>query len=294
MSNRHAYLIMAHNQFELLKHLLKSLDYIHNDIYLHLDKKMPSVDVQELYNQVGKGKLYILPERIDVKWGDFSQIACEMYLLTEATKEKHAYYHLRSGVDFPLKKQKEIHQFFAQNNGVEYVQFETKEISEDVKKRISKYHVGNKKSNNKNFLEKIFYRLAVLLQFPVDRTKKSGVVFQKGANWFSITDNLARFVVSQRVFINRHFKYSICGDEMFLQTIVFNSSFRDAVCENNYCDNYDNILCYIDWDRGKPYEFTEADYDMLKQTNMLFARKFNWEKDSRIVLKLLHDVYDEE
>ena len=36
---RHAYLIMAHNQFDLLCKLIRELDYELNDIYIHIDKK---------------------------------------------------------------------------------------------------------------------------------------------------------------------------------------------------------------------------------------------------------------
>lgn len=36
---KHAYLIMAHNEWELLNKLINALDYSDNDIYLHIDKK---------------------------------------------------------------------------------------------------------------------------------------------------------------------------------------------------------------------------------------------------------------
>jgi len=48
MNDRHAYMIMAHNQWTLLIHLLKALDYEYNDLYLHLDKKMGDVDYSQL------------------------------------------------------------------------------------------------------------------------------------------------------------------------------------------------------------------------------------------------------
>ncbi len=38
---KHAYLIMAHNQWECLFELLKALDDPRNDIFLHIDKKRP-------------------------------------------------------------------------------------------------------------------------------------------------------------------------------------------------------------------------------------------------------------
>lgn len=40
--NRHAYLIMAHNQFDLLKKIISLLDFEGHDFYIHIDKK--SVD----------------------------------------------------------------------------------------------------------------------------------------------------------------------------------------------------------------------------------------------------------
>jgi hypothetical protein len=36
---KHAYLIMAHNEWDMLNKLIQALDYPNNDIYLHIDKK---------------------------------------------------------------------------------------------------------------------------------------------------------------------------------------------------------------------------------------------------------------
>lgn len=289
MGDKHAYLIMAHNQVEHLKCLLEALDHHDNDIYLHLDRKMTGYNVKDFYEKVKAGNLCIMPEKLDVRWGCYSQIACELYLLSEAIKTNHTYYHLMSGVDFPLKSQEEIHRFFEKNQGTEFIHFEAKMVDDDTKVRVSKYHFWIEKSKG-SVLKKILRKLLLLAQKPIDRTKHQYVIYQKGANWFSITDSLARYVIDQKKEIYRLFKYTLCGDEMFLQTIVYNSDFREKVCENNYCDNYENIQYCIDWKRGKPYEFREADYEMLINSGMLFARKFNWEKDNVVVLNLLKNI----
>ena len=44
MENRHAYLIMFHQNIEQLKILLHLLDYELNDIYIHADKKLSLSD----------------------------------------------------------------------------------------------------------------------------------------------------------------------------------------------------------------------------------------------------------
>lgn len=46
-NHRHAYLIMAHNEWSLLNVLLSLLDDDRNDIYLHIDKKVKQMP--ELY-----------------------------------------------------------------------------------------------------------------------------------------------------------------------------------------------------------------------------------------------------
>ena len=40
MKDRHAYLIMTHGNFEILKLQLEMLDDSRNDIYIHVDKKV--------------------------------------------------------------------------------------------------------------------------------------------------------------------------------------------------------------------------------------------------------------
>ena len=47
-NNRHAYLIMAHNEWELLNTLLSLIDDSRNDIFLHIDKKVKKMP--EIYH----------------------------------------------------------------------------------------------------------------------------------------------------------------------------------------------------------------------------------------------------
>ena len=63
--NRHAFLIMAHHQFDFLKELLLALDDERNDIYLHIDQKVPDSDLPDFSHAVQKSNLY-LTERLNV------------------------------------------------------------------------------------------------------------------------------------------------------------------------------------------------------------------------------------
>ena len=80
MIMRHAWLIIAHNEFAILQQLIDRLDSPEMDFFIHVDKKVsaqPSISVRQ-------GKLFVLKERIDVRWGSVSQIRCEMALFRTA------------------------------------------------------------------------------------------------------------------------------------------------------------------------------------------------------------------
>ena len=41
---KHAMLIMAHKQFEILEKLMRQLDHVRNDLYIHIDRKSKGFD----------------------------------------------------------------------------------------------------------------------------------------------------------------------------------------------------------------------------------------------------------
>ena len=116
----------------------------------------------------------------------------------------------------------------------------------------------------------------------INRLKNNKLTFRKGANWFSITNDLVEYVLSNEKFINKIFKYSNCADELFLQTLVFNSKFKNKVY-NKYNDEHKNIKRHIDWVRGEPYVFQYDDLNELKNSDCFFARKFSSKVDKKII-----------
>lgn len=296
LKKKHAYLIMIHNNCEVLKRLLEMLDDERNDIYIHIDKKAKDVDEQDIIGIVKKSNVNIM-KKIKVYWGHYSQVECEMLLLEEATKKEYEYYHLISGSDLPLKSQDEIHAFFNKNKGKEFIHFEAKEITNSKKEWICRYHVLQKYflkfgknyfSNMIQYIEKILLEIQRILN--LNRYKDS-YVLQSGANWFSITDDLARYVLTKKEWTRRNFKFTRSADEVFLQTIVFNSKFVDRLYNEEFNNNYSSsCMRYIDWERGKPYIFRENDFEELISSGCIFARKFNERVDFKIVDRIYNYV----
>lgn len=278
---KHAYMIIAHNNFKILEKLIKLLDDERNDIYIHIDKKVKEFNFEYLINICKKSNINFI-ERNKVYWGAYSQIQCELNLLKEATKNSYKYYHLLSGVDLPIKSQNYIHDYFEKNKGIEFIGFQKTVWDYN---RVSKINLLTNyiKSNNifvrkiYGLLKKITYKLMNIINF--DYTKKFNYEFKKGDQWFSVTHEAAIYICSKEKLIKDMFKYSLCGDEHFVHTILYNSKFKEKI-------SYDTSLREIDWHRGSPYIYTSEDYNLLMKSQNLFARKFDYDKDKDIVYKI--------
>ncbi len=284
---KHAYLIMAYNQFEQLKKLIELLDDERNDIYVHIDADA-DFPMEELKNiSCQKGKLFVV-ERISVMWADYSQIEAEMRLLQAATENDfYHYYHLLSGMDMPLKTQDEIHEFFEDKDRefIAVVPIEGKYQIEHVKFHYPLLKI--KKFRKSKFL-KLLNNVFVFLQkcVGINRIKKWGGVyhFYDGWQWFSITDNFARYLLNKEYLIHSIFKGTKAPDEMVLQTIAMNSSFREKLYDTTNLEN--GSLRKIDWKRGSPYTWQIQDFVELIDSPYMFARKLDIAKDAQIVERI--------
>ena len=287
MSMRHAYLVMAHNDFYVLERLVKMLDHENNDIYIHIDKKS-EYDVKNVSNLVEKSKLFFV-KRIPIYWGDYSQVECEMTLLKESIIGKYDYYHILSGCDLPIKKQEYIQKFFEKHKGKEFVHFSS-EILDDVQKEwVELYFLFQKQiACSKNKYLKLFFKLInkILLIFQklIKVNKVNGELkLMKGANWVSITHEFAKYIISKETLIEENFKFSRSPDEFFVQTIMYNSKFIKYNYNLEYNDDYSGCMRLIDWNRGNPYVFSKKDIRNLQESDLLFARKFSSYKDKDII-----------
>ena len=232
---RHAFLILAHNEFQILRILLSMLDDERNDIYLHIDKKVVLGSLEQDLFRLAKARLFVLEQRLDVRWGDISVVKAELLLLeTASMKGPYDYYHLLSGVDLPIKSQDYIHHFFEKNKGYEFVPYSCGEANlKDLERKVFKYHLFCRYYKiPPRILKKQVQSLRInflKLQdfFHYNRPKE--IEFKKGSNWVSITHELLTIILAQKSFILRRFKNVCCGDEIFLQSILWNSERRSHI-----------------------------------------------------------------
>ena len=289
---KHAYLIMAHNSIESLKHLLQVIDDERNDIFLHIDKKMQFLNKAEIASWVHHSNIYFA-KRGDIKWGHISLTMCEVELVELATKTgNYHYYHMLSGVDFPIKSQDYIHSHLENENSLFISYHKDGEYGDNYMYKVQYYFplmrfVGRGYHDGPG-KKKAFLRWLTTQEWKnidrqrargVDRTKKyPGMTFYKGDNWFSIPDDFARYLVANKRRIKKMFAMTNGPDEFVMQTMALNSQFKERVKNESLRD--------IDWNRGNPYEYKLEDYNELIEKKEFFARKISYVNEPLLVNKL--------
>lgn len=271
---------MVHKNDYALQKLLQLIDDKRNDIYIHVDKKS---DISSFINL--KSLLFYseiqFTDRVSVEWGTYSQVEAELCLFKAASVHNYQCYHLISGADLPLKSQKEIQNFFDKNKDKEFIRFENSKFT--YSERVNYYYVFQKNLRTQT-MEKFFNKIFVSLQKLLHIKRNKNIVFQKGTNWVSITDDLIKFILSKEEWIQKTFNHTFCSDEIFIQTIVQNSTyFKNRLYRKSYDNNMNSIQRLIDWDRGTPYVFRENDLSELINSSHLFARKFDPIIDKNVI-----------
>ena len=285
---KHAFLLQVHNNKSQLIKLLEYLDYPDNDIYIHIDTKSRALDGIEAF-EAKYSKIVFIP-RIRVYWGGYSQIQVEMALLEAAMSNgQYVRYHMLSGADMPLVTEKQLHAFFDAHAATEFIHFDMVQDEKQIRKRLAQYHLLRDHIDRSQRVlcgvEKGLLMAQKMLG--MDRLRNSEFILRKGSNWFSITGNCAKYVVSKANWIERYFKCTKCCDEVFLQTLIYNSEYKNNLFPKTQEIIYENMRL-TDWVRGNPYTFRMDDIELLFSSGYIFARKF----DEKIDADVIDAIYD--
>ena len=282
--SRHAYLIKANNQFELLQLLLRLLDHPNHDFFIHVDVKAKDFCSEEIVKAVKHSRVYFTQERLDVAWGSSSIVWCDLLLFKTANAHgPYSYYHLLSGMDLPLRTAQQIYDFFEDNSGKEFIHYCTDAFCRDPqqKKRIAQYHFLQQKIGKSNGPLRIVERLSLLTQriIGIDRTRAYSGKFSIGSEWCSVTQAFVEYLLQEEAWIRKHFRWCCIADECYLQTLTDRSPFRKTLYMPDPQGDYHSCMRYIDFHRGpgdgSPYIFRGEDFDLLINSGFIFARKFD-------------------
>ncbi|MBD5366017.1 MAG: beta-1,6-N-acetylglucosaminyltransferase [Bacteroides sp.] len=268
---RHAFLILAHESENQLQSLLTALDAEGCDVYVHIDAKS-GFDGMSL--TMRNGQLYILSNRIDCRWGDYSLVEAELNLIEEASRNAdYAYLHLISGTDYPLNGVGHIFDYCKINSGKEFIGFSQNVTDRELEWRYGRRFLFCRDFQNPSLVKRMMGRIYASLQSLPDLGRKIDAEVRKGSQWCSITSEFARYVLSRRDWIRKHFSHTYCPDEAVMQTLAWNSRFRDRIFD--VADEFRGCMRFIPWVDGCLRPFGAEDFTAMKQSERFFGRKFS-------------------
>ncbi|MDR0849789.1 MAG: beta-1,6-N-acetylglucosaminyltransferase [Propionibacteriaceae bacterium] len=287
--SRHAYLILAHSDVPLFTTLVALLDDSRNDIFIHIDRSVDSRPFEDaVHHTVTASEVRFTSHRHRVVWGGFSMVEAELALLEMAVEEQpYDYIHLLSGVDLPLMCPDDIHSYFDQRQGTEFVDFW--DINEQLRPEIqARYQYFDWfQPRARNHFARLAYHavrafsLGIQRAFRIDREAGYTHHPSVGSQMFSITSDLARLVVSCGPDIRARFHHTLVPDEAVIQTVVQESPFANRLSAPPGSGPNKTIARAIKM--PKPHIWHLADVDYLVTSGAVFARKFASSVDSEAI-----------
>ena len=307
-----AYLITAYDQPLMLKRLVSALNTKGVFFFVHIDAKS---DIAPFCEAVKDIKNLQFVERTKVNWMGFSQIQSILTLMSQASNfQSFDYYSLISGSDYPIKSNEYIINFF-EGNKTEYINYWKLTDRPSWLNKIEYYYLTDflpirnyyPKLTLRGLYWRMFYRS--IKYFP-KRKILNNIIPYGGSDWWSLTHECVRFILdyaNNNPEFMKFYKYTLSPSDMFFQTIVMNSKFAesaqnysrykkwsletsdvDKLSETKMLPEDSFNFRYIDWSstwdqRGWPAFLDERDFEKLKFSEDLFARKFDVVRSSKLL-----------
>jgi hypothetical protein len=270
-----AYLIVAHNTPNHLRRLVRSLSSPDCDFFIHVDRRSKFSD----FSLIEGSNVFFAHDRIPVYWGDFSVTRTIIMLIKQAldANRNYGYFVLLSGSDYPLRSTSYIHDFFEIYQNTEFINMVKMPCAKVGKpiSRLRSYKVESSHSIRKQIFE-ITQRF--LRKFGLDSVLERD--YKKilgdlepygGSTWWALTKHACEYIINfidSKPQVVDFYKNTLLADEMFFQTILWNSQFKETVKRN---------LTYTDWSAGGSHPA------------MIDSRHIRFFKDQRKIIA--HDVY---
>jgi hypothetical protein len=282
-----AYLISAHTDPQHLKRLIEALPE-GSHFFIHIDKKKNIGDFSFLSSNPC---VHFLSHRVDVAWGSINEVEYQMAMVKAALNYPLHFDRLVtiSGLDYPLWGNHRIEDFFSSAPQREFIMgMNLAQALHEPKAQIYREYrfLNDKLWTYRTWLGRkirIFLRRSskfIGIKKPLSFViKGQRYDLFKGAAWWAITEDAARFVLCQwenNQKLVDYFRTSHCPAETFAQTVLYNNREWGERCmmapANATTLKEVTPLTYIDYDPVVKV-LTEEDLSLLLKSDKMFCRK---------------------
>ena len=207
---KHALLIQAHQDISYFIKLAKIQPNV--NFYVHMDAKsdyFPDAETAQLAN------VFLLKDRIKVRWGGFSQIEATLKLFETAfANEDNAYFHLVSGEDVVLQPFEVIEKQWQQQ--FDFQAMMTCEMAPQYAYRF----IMDSPHADSNWQRQLTGKIITKLQQGVAKVKPYHSPIYFGSQWFSVTREDWEKIVPFTDEYSDFFRHKLVPDEHFFQTLI--------------------------------------------------------------------------
>ena len=207
---KHAVLVQAHQDISYFIKLAKIQP--NANFYVHMDAKsdyFPDAETAQLAN------VFLLKDRITVRWGGFSQIEATLKLFETAfANEDNAYFHLLSGEDVVLQPFEVIEKQWQQR-----FDFQVMMTCERAPQYAYRFIMDSPHADS-DWQRQLTGKIITKLQQGVAKVKPYHSPIYFGSQWFSVTradwEKIVPFIDEYSDF----FRHKLVPDEHFFQTLI--------------------------------------------------------------------------
>ena len=251
------------------------------DFFVHIDKKscVNTTDISHRAHVFKEFQIY---------WGAVEHLKAFLFLMEKAfeTHVEYDFYHLITGQDFYAcsfksfdgllesgKNYVEFHLLPRKgwwHGGFKIIKYKTLASKGDIRKGLTKF------KNILYFLfQKILRRTNPLPNYPMG----CGSVYCSLCG--GVIDYILHSDISQDLL--HRLTDTTCGEEIFFQTVLYNSPFKRDMVNNN--------LRYIDWSVANPPKYLLLqDEERILTSNCLFCRKIDSFLSKELIQKLMSRI----
>lgn len=239
---KHALLIQAHQDISYFIKLAKIQPNV--NFYVHMDAKsdyFPDAETAQLAN------VFLLKDRITVRWGGFSQIEATLKLFETAfANEDNAYFHLLSGEDVVLQPFEVIEKQWQQR-----FDFQAMMTCERAPQYAYRFIMDSPHADS-NWQRQLTGKIITKLQQGVAKIKTYYSPIYFGSQWFSVTRADWEKIVPFTDEYSDFFRHKLVPDEHFFQTLIcekltqHNQSEQEHSQQQYSQKNSANQLCLSD------------------------------------------------
>jgi hypothetical protein len=262
---RNAYLVLAHEDVEMLNLLTKRLINT-GFVYIHIDRKSPIMIEQIIQHPKVK-----ITKQIKVNWGGFSIVEATRLLADQALENSATRLTLLSGLSYPLVSDEKLTEFAASNSeliGTWLVDLANQ--SKPFQKRFTTRHFSFHRKQDLwgRILRKASRVICSLLPRFNPIKELGSLSLTSGSQWWSVKSKTyanAMDLNNQLNNVEEYFRKIECSDESFFGTLFHHVS----------PDLIGHGTTYVKWTgTGGPKPLTTHDLQ-IQQTEgtFLFTRK---------------------